>query len=93
MLQFKHVEGKDKGKIRLYALSTCGWCQKTKKLLGALGLAYDYIDADQVDDKTGDEIDREVRKWNPRGTYPTMVVGDKRAIINYDEEKIKELAK
>jgi len=26
-----HVDGKNKGKIMLYALSTCVWCKKTKQ--------------------------------------------------------------
>ena len=28
-----HIPGKKSGQIMLYALSTCVWCQKTKKLL------------------------------------------------------------
>lgn len=32
-MSVKHVPGEDRGKIALYALSTCGWCAKTKELL------------------------------------------------------------
>ncbi|MDD5684459.1 MAG: glutaredoxin family protein, partial [Methanoregulaceae archaeon] len=28
-----HIDGEDKGKVVLFALSTCGWCAKTKELL------------------------------------------------------------
>lgn len=93
MIEFKHVDGKEKGKITLYALSTCGWCKKTKKILDSLGIAYDYIDADLVDDKTSSEIEKAVKKWNPRETYPTIVINNEKAIISYDEDKIRELAK
>jgi glutaredoxin-like protein NrdH len=41
-----HVTGKDKGKVMLYALSTCGWCKKTRALLEELGVAYDYLYVD-----------------------------------------------
>ncbi len=92
MIEFKHVEGKEKGKIKLYALSTCGWCKKTKRLLDSLGIAYDFVNADLVDNKTSDEIEKEVKKWNPKETYPTIVINSERAIIRYDEDKIKELA-
>lgn len=93
MAEKKHVEGKNKGDIMLYALSTCGWCRKVKDLLGKLGLAYDYIDVDKLSDEEATGIEEnEVKKWNPAGTYPTMVVGGQRAIINFDEKKIKELA-
>lgn len=93
MIEFKHVEGKEKGEIILYALSTCGWCKKTKKILDSLGVAYDYVDADLVDDKTSNEIEKEVKKWNAKETYPTIVINNKKAIISYDEDKIRELAK
>ena len=93
MIEFKHVEGKEKGKIIIYALSTCGWCKKTKRILDSLGIAYDYVDADLVDAKSSDEIDKEVRKWNPKETYPTIVINNEKAIVSYDEDKIRELAK
>ena len=32
-MALQHVAGKNKGHIVLYALSTCPWCGKTKKLL------------------------------------------------------------
>jgi len=48
-MQKKHVEGQDKGKVMLYALSACIWCNRTKKLLGELGVAYDYIDVDLLE--------------------------------------------
>jgi glutaredoxin len=93
MIEYKHVEGKEKGKIIIYALSTCGWCKKTKRILDSLGIAYDYVDADLVDAKTSEEIDKEVRKWNPKETYPTIVINNEKAIVSYDEDKIRELAK
>ena len=42
-MKIEHVKGENKGKITLYALSTCGWCKKTKKLLDDLGVEYHYI--------------------------------------------------
>ena len=27
----EHVNGNEKGSVMLYALSTCGWCAKTKE--------------------------------------------------------------
>ena len=35
-MEINHVDGQDKGKVMLYALSTCVWCKKTKKLLDKL---------------------------------------------------------
>ncbi len=92
MIEKKHVDGKNKGSIMLYALSTCGWCRKTKELLNKMGIAYDYINVDQLSDEDATKVENEeVKKWNPAASYPTIVINGQRAIINYDEKKIKEL--
>jgi len=39
-----HVPGRQSGHIMLDALSTCGWCHKTKKLLDDLGAEYNVAD-------------------------------------------------
>ncbi|OQA21456.1 MAG: Glutaredoxin [Actinobacteria bacterium ADurb.Bin346] len=86
----KHVEGKDKGDVKLYALSTCIWCGKTKKLLKDLDVAYDCIDVDLQDYDDQQEILKEMRKFNPDGGFPTMVIDNKDCIVGFDEKKIKE---
>ncbi len=90
MINLTHVEGKNKGKVVLYALSTCGWCKKVKRLLKELGTAYDYIDADLLNDKDSDEVEEEVKKWNSQATYPTMVIEGKKAINGFKEGKIRK---
>lgn len=85
------VEGKDKGKIMLYTLSTCGWCKKTKNLLKKLGVKYSYIDADLLEGKDRDNLIDELEKWNPRCSFPTIVVDDETCIVGYKEDKIKEV--
>jgi glutaredoxin-like protein NrdH len=32
-------------------------------------------------------------RWNPRGSFPTVVVNDSVCIVGYDEKKIKEAIK
>jgi glutaredoxin-like protein NrdH len=92
MIEKQHVDGKNKGELMLYALSTCGWCRKTKELLNKMGIAYDYINVDQLSDAEATKVENEeVKKWNPAGTYPTLVVNGQKAIINFDEPKIREL--
>ncbi len=39
-MEVEHVPGKNVGHAMLYALSTCPWCQKTKRLLNELGVEY-----------------------------------------------------
>jgi glutaredoxin-like protein NrdH len=89
-MKVEHVKGENKGKILLYALSTCVWCKKTKELLNDLGVEYHYI---YVDLLIGDEkktTEKEIMNWNPRCSFPTLVINDKECIIGFKEEKIKE---
>jgi len=90
-MEIKHIEGKKKGSVLLYALSTCVWCKKTKRLLNEIGIAYDYIDVDLLDAAEREEINKRVLYWNSKGSYPTIVIDDNRSIVGYDPERIKEV--
>jgi glutaredoxin len=89
-VEVKSVKGEDKGQIRLYALSTCIWCGKTKKLLNDLNVGYDFIDVDLLDYEDQQEVLKEIKKYNPGGGFPTMVIDDKDCIVGFDEAKVKE---
>ncbi len=89
-MRIEHIKGKNKGKILLYALSTCGWCKKTKDLLSKLGIEYSYIFVDQVNEKEKDKVMDDVRNWNPRCSFPTTIINDKKCIVGYKEDEIKE---
>jgi glutaredoxin-like protein NrdH len=85
-----HVDGKNKGKVMLYALSTCGWCKKTKAMLNELGVAYDYTDVDLLQGQEQDKVIKEITKFNPACNFPTMVIDDKKCIIGFKEDEIRE---
>lgn len=84
----KHVKGKNKGNVVVYALSTCGWCKKTKKLLNDLGVDYYYEDVDLL---SGDERNKamdEMKRISPSSGFPLIVIDGRKSISGYDEEKI-----
>jgi len=85
-----HVEGKKKGKVMLYALSTCGWCKKTKALLNELGIAYDYVDVDLLKGSEQTLVLGEIHKHNPEHNFPTMVINDIKCIIGFREADIRK---
>lgn len=89
-MKLKKVSGEDRGKVVLFALSTCGWCKKTKKLLKDLGVEYHYVDVDQAEEDEKEEVVGHLRKWNPRSSFPTLVIDDERCIVGFKEEEIKE---
>lgn len=91
-MKINHIEGKNKGKVMLYALSTCGWCKKTKALLAKMKVSYDYIDVDLLEGEEKDTVYKEMQKYNPHGSFPTVVINNDICIAGYDEGKIiKEL--
>ncbi len=90
-LNFEHVEGEKKGDVKLYALSTCVWCGKTKELLAELGVEFDYIFADLLNsDEKQCAID-EVKKYNKSCSFPTLVINEDKVIVGFKEAEIKEV--
>jgi glutaredoxin-like protein NrdH len=88
-MDVKHVEGEKKGKLMLYAISTCVWCKKTKKLLNALNVDYHYVDVDLLNEEDQEKVEEEVKKWNPLCSFPTLVINDEDCVTGYDEKEIR----
>jgi glutaredoxin-like protein NrdH len=93
MTKMNHVEGQDKGHVVLYALSTCVWCRKTKNLLNDLRVEYYYVDADLLHGEEKETMMEEMKQWNPKCSFPTLVVNNKTCIVGYKEDEIKEILK
>ncbi len=88
-MKLEHVSGRMKGKITLYALSTCGWCARTRELLKELGVDHSYVYVDLLPPDEMEDTIREVEKFNPRGSFPTLVIGEK-VIVGFKEQEIRE---
>jgi glutaredoxin-like protein NrdH len=89
----EHVAGKKAGKIMLYALSTCGWCNRTKEFLRSLGVEFDYVFVDLLEGDEQEKTMSVVEKWNPKGSFPTVVIDDRICIIGFHDDKIREALK
>lgn len=89
----RFVEGEDRGDIRLYALSTCVWCKKTKALLQELQVAHTVTDVDLLEKEDRVKTMEEVRKWNPACSFPSLVINNQTCIVGFDEAKIRETLK
>ena len=83
------VDGEDTGDVKLYALSTCIFCMRTKRLLDKLGVAYRYVDVDELGDGDQGEAVEQMEQHNPSGGFPTIVI-DGTVIQGYKEDQIKE---
>ncbi len=92
-MALQHVSGKNVGDIKIYALSTCPWCKKTKALLDSLGIDYFFEDVDLLTGKEREEAIQIVKKWNPNVSFPTVVINDAKCIVGFKESEIKEALK
>lgn len=90
MIEKKHVDGVNKGDVLIYTLSTCIWCKKIKAWLKDKGIAYDYIDVDMLNEADQEIAEKEIKKWNPPCSFPTMVINNKTCIVGYDEKAMKK---
>jgi glutaredoxin-like protein NrdH len=89
----EHVKGTvDRGGVKLYALSTCVWCKKTRALLEELGVTYDYEYVDLAPSARQDEIEAEVVALAGRASYPTIIT-EGGYVVGFRPDEIKELLK
>ena len=85
-----HIAGRKKGRVMLYALSTCGWCKKTRELLEQLGVEYDYTYVDLLRGDEQSAVIKEIEKYNPACSFPTLVIDSKKCIVGFKEDEIRE---
>ncbi|MBW1744415.1 MAG: glutaredoxin family protein [Deltaproteobacteria bacterium] len=75
--------------VTIYTLSTCGHCKATKKFLTDCAVEYEFTDVDLLEGEERKAILEDVKKWNPRCSFPTIIIGDK-VIVGHREDEIKE---
>ena len=75
--------------IKVFSLSTCSHCKSTKKLLSECTVKYEFIEVDMLEGDERKAILEDIKKFNPRCSFPTIIIGDK-VIVGYKEKDIKE---
>jgi glutaredoxin len=76
-------------KVKIYSLSTCSHCKSTKKLLTDCMVQYEFEDVDLLDGEERKLILEDIKKINPKCSFPTIIIGDK-IIVGFKEKAIKE---
>jgi glutaredoxin len=85
------VEGdKSKHKVLIYALSTCAWCKRAKRLMKDNKIAYEYVDVDLCSSEDREEVRRDIARRGGRPSFPTIIVDDEILITGFKEDKIRE---
>jgi len=75
--------------VKMYTLSTCSHCKATKKFFDECNVAYEFVDVDLLEGDERKAILEDVKKLNPRCSFPTIKIGNK-VIIGYKEKEIRE---
>lgn len=75
--------------VKIYSLSTCSHCKSTKKFLGDCTIKYEFVDVDLLDGEERKAILDDVKKFNPKCSFPTIIIGEK-VIVGFKEAEIKE---
>ena len=75
-------------KVRLYALSTCPACKRVKQWLEDWAITHEHVDVDLIEGGEQWLTIKEVKKYNPAGSYPTLVVEE--VVVGADESRIRE---
>ena len=53
-------------------------------------MEYHYVDVDLSQGEDRKSLVEELEKWNPRRSFPTVVIDKDRAVIGYDENKLRQ---
>jgi len=75
--------------VKIYSLSTCSHCKSTKKFLSDCTIMYDFVDVDLLEGEERKAILKDVKKFNPKCSFPTIIIGDK-VIVGFKENEIRE---
>ena len=56
-------------KVKMYTLSTCPWCKKTKEFFKDHKIPFEYTDFDLADDEERTKILEEMREYGANGFH------------------------
>ncbi|OPY93377.1 MAG: bifunctional gluaredoxin/ribonucleoside-diphosphate reductase subunit beta [Syntrophaceae bacterium PtaU1.Bin231] len=76
-------------RVKVYTLSTCSHCKAAKKFLTENDIPFEYTDVDMLSGQERADAIEEVKKFNARCTFPTILVGDK-VLVGFNERQVRE---
>jgi glutaredoxin len=82
--------GKSDHKVLLFALSTCGWCKRTKEFLRENDVAFEYIDVDKSTYEEKREVGRLLKEWDAQLGFPVTVVDNEVVITGFKPDEFSE---
>ena len=92
-LVFQPVDGPDtRRRIRMLALSTCGFCRRGQDFLENHGLAYEFVHLDALDAEIKAATKTEFKeRFGVSLSYPALIVDETAHTIGYVRRQWEEL--
>jgi len=75
--------------VKIFALSTCIWCKKTKKLMDDNNITYKYLDVDLLNNEDKQEAVSEMKKHINNISFPLIVIDNEIAIKGFQEKELR----
>ena len=77
--------------VFLFALSTCGWCKRTKEFLSENDVAFEYIDVDNCTLEEKREVGRLLKERDVPLGFPVTIVDDEVVITGFRPDEFREV--
>ena len=77
--------------VVMYGLSTCVWCRKMREFLESERVVFEVIYVDKLEGAEQDAALAEVRRWNPAGSFPTLVIDGALSVNGYKTDEAREV--
>jgi len=75
--------------VKIFALSTCIWCKKTKRLMDDNNITYKYLDVDLLNNEDKQEAVSEMKKHINNISFPLIVIDNEIAIKGFQEKELR----
>ena len=82
--------GKSDHGVFVFALSTCGWCKRTKEFLRENDVAFEYVDVDKCTLEEKREVGRILKEKEASLGFPVTIVDDEVVIIGFKPDDFRE---
>jgi glutaredoxin len=79
-------------KVKMYTLSTCPWCMKTKRFFKDNKIPFEYVDYDLASEAEQKKLMDELRALGSTGSFPVVII-DEEIIIGYNPDDYKQVLK
>jgi glutaredoxin len=75
--------------VFVFALSTCGWCKRTKEFLRENDVAFEYVDFDKCTMDEKREVGRILKERDVPLGFPVTIVDDEVVISGFKPDEFR----